>query len=67
MHYSPDKEILLSCDASPYGVGAVLFHRMKDGSKQPVAYASYSLAPAEKKNAQLDKEALAIVFGVTKF
>jgi hypothetical protein len=32
-----------------------------------IAFASRSLAPAEKRYAQLDKEVLAIVFGVKKF
>ena len=40
---------------------------MEDGSEQPIAFASRTLAPAEKRYSQLDEEALAIVFGVKRF
>ncbi len=31
IHYSLKEELVLACDVSAYGVGAVLSHRMADG------------------------------------
>ena len=54
----------LYCDASAYGLGGCLVHVMQDHSEKPVAYVSQSLSKSEKVYAQIEREGLAIVFGV---
>ena len=67
VHFDSDKPIILSCDASPYGVGGVLAHVMPDGSERPITYTSRTLSSAEKNYSQLEREALAIIFSVKRF
>ena len=66
VHYDPSKPLVLSCDASQYGLGAVL-SQVCNGEETPVAYASRTLTKAERNYSQLEKEGLALLFGVKKF
>ena len=67
VHYNPDLPLKVAADASSRGLGAVLSQVMPDGMEHPVAYASRTLSSAEKKYAQVEKEALALIFAVKKF
>ncbi|XP_039448651.2 uncharacterized protein K02A2.6-like [Culex pipiens pallens] len=66
-HYDPSKEIVVAADASKYGLGAVIMHQFPSGEVKAIAHASRSLTPAEMNYGQVEKEALALVFAVTRF
>ncbi len=60
--YDPDRDLILENDASEYGLGSVM---LQNG--RPVAYASRTLSAAERRYAQIEKEMLAITYGLEKF
>lgn len=66
VHYDPKKPIVITCDASPYGVGAVLSHLI-NGEERPVLFASSTLTDAERNYSQLHREALAVIFALKNF
>ena len=67
VHFDPDKKMVLTCDASPYGLRAVLSHVMNDGTERPICFVSRTLSQAERNYAHIEKEGLAIIFGVRRF
>ena len=67
VHYDPTLPVRMAGDASPYGIGAVLSHVMPNGVEQLIVFASRTLSTSQSNYAQLEKEALTLIFGVRKF
>lgn len=64
--YSPSLPLILSCDASPYALGAVLSHLYNDGSERPITFIHKRLSKTQEGYSQIDKEALAIRWSIEK-
>ena len=65
---SPNWDLLfeIMCDASDYGVGAVLGQHL-DKKSTTICYASKSLVEAQINYTTMEKELLAVVYALEKF
>lgn len=61
-HFDQSEEVTLSVDSSQEGLGAVI---LQNG--QPVEYASCTLTQTQQRYAQIEKEMLAIQYGLSRF
>lgn len=60
------KPYMLRTDASDYALGSVLLQG-EGNEERPIEYASRLLTPAERNYSTVEKEALAVVWSVTRF
>eukprot|EP00731_Ephydatia_muelleri_P038245 Em0690g2a len=65
-HYNPQCEVKISADASSFGLGAALLQK-ENNEWRPVAFASRRMTETEQRYAQIEKEALAIIWACDKF
>ena len=57
---------MLRTDASDFGIGAVLLQEFEGEGRFPIAYASKKLLPREKNYSVIEKDCMAIIWGVEK-
>ncbi|XP_041460922.1 uncharacterized protein K02A2.6-like [Lytechinus variegatus] len=61
-YFDKDIGLVLQADASEKGLGAAILQK-----GQPIAYTSRALTEAESRYAQIEKELLAVTFGLERF
>lgn len=66
-HYNPELPLVLVSDAAQYGFGSCIAHKFPNGQERPISFVSRTLNKAEVGYSMIDKEAIAIYFGVLKF
>lgn len=67
VHPDFKKRFFIQCDASSFGVGAVLFQMDSEGNERPIAFFSQKLNNAQKNYSVTEKECLAAILAVKKF
>ena len=60
--YDPSKPVTVSVDASQRGLGAVMLQ-----NERPVEFVSSALTETQQRYAQIEKEMLAVQYGLTRF
>ena len=65
--FNPDLDIIVVNGASSCGVGACILHKITDGTTNPIAHVLRDLLSPDKNYSQEEKEALGIIFAVSKF
>ena len=60
--YDPNKETKVAADASCYDLGGVVLQLQSDNSWRPISFLSRSMTPTETRYAQIEKEALALIW-----
>ena len=65
--YDSGRPTLVSADSSSYGLGAVLKQRQHNSSWKPVVFASHVLNDVKRRNAQIEKECLALTRACKRF
>ena len=67
IHFDHTLKTRVTCDASRDGIAAILSHIGPDGEDRPVQFCSRALTATERLYPQLEREALAIVYGLNRF
>lgn len=67
--HNPDfsRPLSIQCDASQYGIGAVLAQRNDAGDEIPIAYMSHKMTTAQRNYSVSEQECLAAVMAIKKF
>lgn len=66
-HPDFSKRFYIQCDASNYGLGAVLYQLGKNNEEHPIAFYSQKLNSCQQKYSVTEKECLAAVMAIKKF
>ncbi|XP_067635466.1 uncharacterized protein [Eurosta solidaginis] len=66
-HPDFSKRFFIQCDASDYGLSAVLYQKESDDAEKPIAYFSQKFNDCQRKYSTTEKECLAAVMAVKRF